>query len=220
MLDHVFVEAYGERQSLPSVAQISLKTANLIVVNPFDAAVRGRRRPARARRRARGAAPRHARARLTTPLAPRTAPRPACIAQLADTIGDAIRDADLNLNPQVEGSLVRVPIPKSSKETKEATVKLISKIAEAGKNRVRRVRQAAMEKLKKTEGGWWGRCRTPPRRALSAARTQRGHAELAPRCARAHPLTPPTHTRGCCRREHRRHVSRHQGRQCAGGQRH
>ena len=40
MLDHVTVEAYGERQSLPGLAQIALKNANLIVVNPFDAAVR------------------------------------------------------------------------------------------------------------------------------------------------------------------------------------
>jgi hypothetical protein len=39
MLDHVTVEAYGEVQSLPSVAQIVLKNPNLIVVNPFDAAV-------------------------------------------------------------------------------------------------------------------------------------------------------------------------------------
>lgn len=67
-------------------------------------------------------------------------------------IGDAIRNADLNLNPQVEGAIVRVPVPKASKETKEATIKLISKIAEAGKTRVRRVRQAALEKLKKMEG--------------------------------------------------------------------
>ena len=73
-------------------------------------------------------------------------------AQLSEAIADAIRDADLNLNPQTEGSLVRVPVPKASKETKEATVKLVSKIAEGAKNRVRRVRQAAMEKLTKAEG--------------------------------------------------------------------
>lgn len=69
--------------------------------------------------------------------------------QLAPAIADAIRDADLNLNPIVEGNSLRVPVPKSSKETREATVKLISKIAEAAKTRVRRVRQAAMDKLKK-----------------------------------------------------------------------
>jgi ribosome recycling factor len=74
-------------------------------------------------------------------------------AQLSEAIADAIRDADLNLNPQADGSLVRVPVPKASKETKEATVKLISKIAEGAKNRVRRVRQAAMEKLKKAGEG-------------------------------------------------------------------
>lgn len=34
------VEAYGERQPLTGVAQIALKNANLIMVNPFDSAVR------------------------------------------------------------------------------------------------------------------------------------------------------------------------------------
>lgn len=39
MLDHVTVEAYGETQPLPGVAQIVLKNPQLLVVNPFDAAV-------------------------------------------------------------------------------------------------------------------------------------------------------------------------------------
>ena len=72
--------------------------------------------------------------------------------QLTEVISDAIRDADLNLNPQVEGNTIRVPVPKPSKETREATAKLVSKIAETAKNRVRRVRQAAMDKIKKVEG--------------------------------------------------------------------
>ena len=72
--------------------------------------------------------------------------------QTANAIADAIRDAGLNLNPSVEGSVVRVPVPKPSKESRDATVKLAAKIAEAAKNRVRRVRQAAMDKLKKLEG--------------------------------------------------------------------
>lgn len=39
MLDHIMVEAYGERQPLTGLAQIALKNANLLVVNPFDSAV-------------------------------------------------------------------------------------------------------------------------------------------------------------------------------------
>ena len=43
MLDHVQVEAYGERQPLTALAQIALKGPTLIVVNPFDSAVSCRR---------------------------------------------------------------------------------------------------------------------------------------------------------------------------------
>jgi hypothetical protein len=39
MLDHVPVEAYGERQPLSGLAQIALRNPTLLVVNPFDAAV-------------------------------------------------------------------------------------------------------------------------------------------------------------------------------------
>lgn len=109
MLDSVQVEAYGDVQPISALAQVVMKNAQLLVVNPFDAA-------------------------------------------LAPAIADAIRGADLNLNPSVDGNVVKVPVPKSSKETREATVKLISKIAESAKTRIRRVRQNAIDKLKKIEG--------------------------------------------------------------------
>lgn len=68
---------------------------------------------------------------------------------MVDAIADAIREADMGLNPNVDGNSVRVPVPKTSKETREANVKLISKIAEAVKTRIRRTRQDAIEKTKK-----------------------------------------------------------------------
>lgn len=71
---------------------------------------------------------------------------------IASDIANAIRDADLGLNPNVDGNIVKVPVPKSSKESREANVKLISKIAEGAKTRIRRARQAALEKAKKVEG--------------------------------------------------------------------
>jgi ribosome recycling factor len=40
MLDHVAVDAYGEKQPLTALAQISLKNPTLFVVSPFDTAVR------------------------------------------------------------------------------------------------------------------------------------------------------------------------------------
>lgn len=39
MLDHVMVPAYGEVQPLPGLAQVSMKNAQLLTVNPFDASV-------------------------------------------------------------------------------------------------------------------------------------------------------------------------------------
>ncbi|RYG57510.1 ribosome recycling factor [archaeon] len=39
MLDHVMVSAYGEVQPLPGLAQVSMKNAQLLTVNPFDASV-------------------------------------------------------------------------------------------------------------------------------------------------------------------------------------
>ena len=74
-------------------------------------------------------------------------------ASLAGAIAEAIRAADLGLNPQDEGGgALRVPIPKASKETREAAVKQVSKIAEQAKVRVRRVRAGALGDLKKQAG--------------------------------------------------------------------
>lgn len=46
-------------------------------------------------------------------------------------VADAIRaSSDLNLNPIIDGSTMEVNIPKPSKETREATVKSMHKVAE------------------------------------------------------------------------------------------
>jgi len=71
---------------------------------------------------------------------------------LVDAVSDAIRDADLGLNPSIDGNSVRVPVPKTSKETREANVKLIGKMAEVAKTRVRRTRGDALDAAKKQEG--------------------------------------------------------------------
>jgi ribosome recycling factor len=76
-------------------------------------------------------------------------------AALAGAIAEAIRAADLGLNPQDEGpgAPLRVPIPKASKESREAAVKLVSRAAEQAKVRVRRVRAGALAELKKASAG-------------------------------------------------------------------
>jgi len=72
--------------------------------------------------------------------------------QVATAISNAIRDAGLNLNPAVEGNVIRVPVPKPSKESRDANLKLVSKVAESAKVNIRRIRQEALDKLKKMEG--------------------------------------------------------------------
>ena len=71
---------------------------------------------------------------------------------LVEPIAEAIRGADLGLNPQAEGSLLRVPVPRASKETREAAAKLVAAIAEQAKTRVRRVRAAELGRLKELTG--------------------------------------------------------------------
>ena len=40
LLDHVVVDAYGERQPLSGLAQVTMRNPQLIMVSPFDTAVR------------------------------------------------------------------------------------------------------------------------------------------------------------------------------------
>ena len=80
------------------------------------------------------------------PLPPPTRP------QLSTAIATAVRDAGLNLNPRVEGLVIKVPVPKPSRETRDANIKLAGKVAEAAKATIRRQRQAALDGLKKLDG--------------------------------------------------------------------
>jgi len=63
----------------------------------------------------------------------------------------AIRDASLGLNPQIDGQLLRIPIPELNEERRRELVKLAHKYAEQGKVAVRNVRRDGMEALKKAE---------------------------------------------------------------------
>lgn len=63
----------------------------------------------------------------------------------------AIRDAGIGLNPQIDGQLLRIPIPELNEERRRELVKLAHKYAEQGKVAVRNVRRDGMEALKKAE---------------------------------------------------------------------
>ena len=59
----------------------------------------------------------------------------------------AIREAELGLNPQLDGDLVRIPIPALTEERRREMVKLARKNGEEAKVVVRKHRRDAMEML-------------------------------------------------------------------------
>ncbi len=63
----------------------------------------------------------------------------------------AIRESGLGLNPQPEGSLIRIPIPDLNEERRQELTKVAGKYAEAARVSVRNVRRDGMEALKKQE---------------------------------------------------------------------
>jgi ribosome recycling factor len=70
---------------------------------------------------------------------------------LVSAVEKAIRDANLGVNPQADGQLVRVPIPELSSERRQELTKLAHKYAEQGRVAVLNVRRDGMETLKKLE---------------------------------------------------------------------
>ena len=70
---------------------------------------------------------------------------------LAKAVDKAIRDAGLGLNPQMDGQLLRVPLPELNQDRRKELSKLAAKYAEAARVAVRNVRRDGMELLKKLE---------------------------------------------------------------------
>jgi ribosome recycling factor len=70
---------------------------------------------------------------------------------LAKAVDKAIRDAGLGLNPQLDGQLVRIPIPELNEERRRELAKLAHKYAEAARVAVRNVRRDGMDHLKRLE---------------------------------------------------------------------
>lgn len=65
----------------------------------------------------------------------------------AKAIDKAIRDSDLGLNPQVDGELIRIPIPALTEERRKEMVKLTRKYGEESKVAVRKYRREANEMI-------------------------------------------------------------------------
>jgi ribosome recycling factor len=63
----------------------------------------------------------------------------------------AIRESDLGLNPQVDGQLLRIPLPDLSEERRKELSRVAAKYAENARIAVRNVRRDGMDTLKKLE---------------------------------------------------------------------
>jgi len=61
----------------------------------------------------------------------------------------AIRTSDLDLNPQNDGKIIRIPVPSLTEERRKNLVKLAHKHAEEGRVAIRNVRRDANDHLKK-----------------------------------------------------------------------
>ncbi len=70
-------------------------------------------------------------------------------AQLLPAIEKAIRASDLDLNPQNDGKVIRIPVPPLTEERRKALVKHAHKHAEDGRVAIRNVRRDTNEHLKK-----------------------------------------------------------------------
>ena len=70
---------------------------------------------------------------------------------MVKAVDKAIRDAGLGLNPQLDGQLLRIPLPELNEERRKELVKLAHKYGESARIAVRNVRRDGMEILKKLE---------------------------------------------------------------------
>ncbi|KKS22208.1 MAG: Ribosome-recycling factor [candidate division WWE3 bacterium GW2011_GWA1_41_8] len=61
----------------------------------------------------------------------------------------AVRESDLKVNPVIDGSVIRVPIPTLTEERRKEFVKIVSGKVEETKGAMRNIRQDAMKDVEK-----------------------------------------------------------------------
>ena len=64
-------------------------------------------------------------------------------------IDASIKKSDLGLNPQIDGQLIRLPVPELNEERRTELKKLIKSVGEKCKVSIRNIRREANEELKK-----------------------------------------------------------------------
>ena len=64
---------------------------------------------------------------------------------LARSIENAITESNLGINPQTDGQIIRLPIPKLSEERRKEIIKIASEFAESSKVTIRNIRRDFIE---------------------------------------------------------------------------
>lgn len=90
-------------------------------------------------------------------LASITAPEPTMLVvqpydgSIAGTIANAVRTSNLNLNPVVDGTVIRLPLPPLTTERRQEMVKMVNQKTEQARVSVRSIRHDALSELKKAK---------------------------------------------------------------------
>lgn len=71
---------------------------------------------------------------------------------LVGAVEKAIRESGLGVNPVVDGTTVRIPMPPLTEERRVELTKVAGKYAESARVSVRNVRREGMESIKKADG--------------------------------------------------------------------
>lgn len=70
---------------------------------------------------------------------------------ILSAVEKAIQAANLGLNPQNDGQLIRIPIPAMNDERRQELVRIVHQMAEEGRIAIRNIRRDANDKIKKLE---------------------------------------------------------------------
>ena len=63
----------------------------------------------------------------------------------------AIKKSDLGLNPQIDGQLIRLPVPELNEERRRELSKVAGQYAESARVAVRNIRRDGMDQIKKAK---------------------------------------------------------------------
>ncbi|XP_041667747.1 ribosome-recycling factor, mitochondrial [Cheilinus undulatus] len=65
----------------------------------------------------------------------------------------ALRESSMNLNPDVDGTMIKIPVPKVTREHRENLAKLAKQLSNKAKDSLRKVRSNAVTKAKRAKEG-------------------------------------------------------------------